>query len=221
VSPFPYIGVTGIVTDANAALMYQLTGRVRSGVDHDQANDLVPSGYRLMAGVLVSSKTLDGTPLPNRRYPTRREASQRLYDLADEDAHVWPVAHYNLGGDGRPLAQQLDDLVEALDPAGVQLNVVRPSLNELLTFRGLNPRTEIILQVNGRSLRDTSPHAVWAYVSTYTGLATHALVDLSGGTGRTIDLAWAGTVLGGWQTDWPAPGIAGGLGPDGYVTALG
>lgn len=194
-----YIGVTGVVHPVDAATVYDLRGET-------------PSGYVLMAGVLVSGKTLRGQAVTNRRYPVLREAAQRVRDLRDE--WIAPVVHYNLGDDERPLDTQILNVIEATDPEGVQFNVGRPDVEAVRRCWLGGSQMAWILQVNARSLLGITPEAVWAYVSKYAGMATHALVDLSQGTGQGLGLAWTTAVLAGWRPEWPRPGVAGGLGPD-------
>jgi hypothetical protein len=193
----PYVGITGIVTDE----------------DVDTIRALVPrcTGRRLMAGVLVSAKTLQGIPVSNRRYPRIRHANRLLEACAA--AGAWPVVHFNTR-EPTPLSEQLEILVSELPAArGIQLNVVRPDPAEAEEFFCRRPQVEFIAQVNRGAGLTKYPYVAAEYVARYALSAAHALLDLSGGTGATLDPRWVAQVLRLWPTRAVRPALAGGLGP--------
>lgn len=201
-TPTPYIGVTGIVTEQDARAVLDAWAAVR---------DRAP-GRRLMAGVLVSARTLRGEAVSSKRYPAIADAQRLLAMLAEGGA--WPVVHYNTRGN---LNDELGALMR-LAPAtrGVQLNVVQPAPAIPARLRALWPGVEVILQVNRSSIGDGSPASAHAYVAQYRSGVDHALLDLSGGTGRGIDREWATLALAvaaTWERLGITPGIAGGFGP--------
>lgn len=229
----PYVGITGFTSLDDVSIIPTLP---RPAFNH-----------RLMAGVLVSAKTLRGEAVGSKRYPAIGEVRGLL--LALKEAGAWPTVHFNT----RDLAHDLERLMFALggttgadgdadNPVtpfasqgalgGIQFNVVCPPCGELEWLRTVFPHVEIILQVNGSSLREferatkRSRHpveAVGAYVAQYAddGLCDHVLLDLSGGRGEFIDAAWCASVLDHYALPWFAQGlsvgIAGGLGPNADV----
>lgn len=203
----PYIGVTGVVTrDDVASISICATVLAASGQPH-----------QLMAGVLVSAKTLRGERAANRRYPTAHDAEVLCARLFD--AGAWPVVHFNTRTPA-PLDEQLDALCRAVPSLmGIQLNVARPDPEALARFRwgqrpGMGPGVELILQVGGASLEALTPEAVLDYVRRYRASVHYALLDLSGGRGLPADTALAAAVVAAWDCPEVALGIAGGLGPE-------
>lgn len=197
----PYLGVTGIVSTEDVCALNRCWSSVR-----DQTRRF------LMAGVLVSAKTLRGESTESRRYPKLGALSELLEGLAE---FAWPVVHYNTRATGEDLTRELFDLSRYLSSSvvcGLQLNVVRPADSAFRNTRHLfNKR---ILQVNTSSLGEGD---VREYAGQYAGAVDHALIDLSGGTGKPLDPDWLAETIGPWsfwQTCGIRPGLAGGLGPD-------
>ncbi len=208
----PYIGITGIVTSDDAE-----TAR--------ECVRLVPPTHRLMAGVLVSAKTLRGGTPTSRRYPRIGAVEGILAALAD--AGAWPVVHYNSRAEGEDLAVELRVLANLCESMrGVQLNIARPDAWAIDGFLRGHPNVEFILQVN----RGAYPNGVMpsadvaaAYVHNYRAVASYALLDLSGGLGTAVDVEFTAKILSRWREDWfVGAAVAGGLGPDasGVLTSL-
>lgn len=199
----PYIAITGICNQTDVAAVAS-------------ALQAVPVTRRLMAGVLVSAKTLAKYSVPNRRYPPIGQVPQLLVSL--DAAGAWPAVHFNTRS-LEPLDLQLDDLVTKCGAVrAIQLNVAHPIEAQLVRFRAKHPQIEIILQINGGSLDERTPAAVIEYVDQYVGIIDHALLDLSGGSGQPFDIEWVASVLQEWHPYFCmgdiAPGVAGGLGPN-------
>lgn len=208
----PYIGITGFVSQQEVEALGKI---VR------------PQGCRrLMAGVLASFKTMHGEPTTNRRYPKFSEVEPLLHSLSELD-NVWPVVHFNA-----PRRELLGDLLLELaekNPSmeGVQLNIVKPDIGAIERFKEAFPHIEVILQANKRSLlgkgeKSVRTEAPSEFLEDYRYVADHILLDLSGGTGKGLDIEWVSQVLAAfhsqWRTEWQVtPGIAGGLGPEAEV----
>jgi hypothetical protein len=199
----PYIGITGI-TDVEDV------GTVRECVA--VARSLVPT-HRVMAGVLVSRKTLIGEVVTNRRYPDINGVNGLLGACLDVGA--WPTVHYNTRSEKDQLLVELE-ILHGHCPAmqGLQLNVVTPYPATVREFCLSHPEIEVILQINGSSIKATglTPRS---YAMVYRG-PKHALLDASGGTGRVFSPDVADTLL---ETQYSLAelgvrmGLAGGLGP--------
>ncbi len=202
----PYIGITGIASLEDVETILACCKIVSAAA----------RTHRVMAGVLVSAKTLRGEPTTNRRYPTIDAAEGLL--LNSRYAYAWPVVHYNTRATGDAFREELRALTERCPSMrGLQLNVVSPDPDVVSRFASEHPRIEVILQVN-RSAFGTEPVPADAliYARDYPA-ASHALIDLSGGRGADIDTEFAARVVRAWHH--PARvGVAGGLGPNAGAT---
>ena len=211
-SLLPYVGVTGFARREDLPRI-------------EEAARAVPAGYRLMAGILWSGA---GENRPNLRYPRTLDLARELLVVA-ESAGAFPVVHFNTRAKGEDLRRELFELRTALPFRGVQLNLVAPDPAVVREFESSNPSLEIIVQVNGSSLRnDRSPLGVLRYLSGYEKrgpegyepVGGSVLLDLSGGTGREIDLEWIEETVQ-RLAESPVPrriGIAGGFGPESLPT---
>lgn len=200
----PYIGVTGIVTAEDVSALRDAWEPVKA-----------KTCRCLMAGVLVSSKTLHGVAVESRRYPSLEVAGDLLSDLAE---FAWPVVHYNTRSTGRDLLSEMVLLYDRLEwMRGLQLNVVTPDRDALRDVRRQCASVEVILQVNRPSLilTESSPRR-YATLYSHPLVVDHALLDLSGGTGREVSPEWISEQIGDmayWESLGIRPGLAGGLGP--------
>lgn len=170
---------------------------------------LPPFGYRWMAGVLVSAKTLAGEATTNARYPRFDDVPALLAELG-EDSRTWPVVHFNCR---EGLAGHLRTLAGLTAMRGLQLNVQNPDRDEVAAFKRDRPDVEFILQVNAAAADESgaiTADSVRRYVDRYDGVADFALVDASAGRGKAVDLAVAQQVA----AHRPGMAFAGGLGPD-------
>ena len=198
----PYIGITGIVTAGDLATVRE-------------CGALMPPSHRLMAGVLVSAKTLRGEATASRRYPAAAQVETILSSCAQYGA--WPVVHYNTRATGSVLALELA-LLARMFPSmrGLQLNVVRPDSDAVVHFAETRTSVEVVVQINRGAFGEPPvPVDAVRYAQQYDG-ARHALLDLSGGEGSAVDVSFAARVARGWRVFSVAPrlGVAGGFGPD-------
>ena len=194
----PYIGITGIVSAGDVHALRTLAWM-----------EPPPFGYRWMAGVLVSAKTLAGEATTNARYPRFDDVPAILADIA-LDTRTWPVVHFNCR---EGLAGHLRTLAGLSAMRGLQLNVQNPDRDEVAAFKRDRPDVEIILQVNAAAADESgglTQGSVRRYIDRYDGVADFALVDASGGRGKAVDLGMAQQVA----TYRRGMAFAGGFGPD-------
>lgn len=197
-----YIGVTGFIHRAQVAAVHR--GSVIG---------IRPKAPLLMVGVLASSKTLLGETL--KRSPKAENISSLFYQSED----LLRIVHYHSRERGEKL---LEELLFARECGGVhcdglQLNMALPSMEVLREYLEKFPDDSIILQANNETFEQAEDHPLRLanLVKPYfhEGLATHVLLDRSGGkglplkVGETMDyvdaLAQAGITDG--------VGVAGGL----------
>lgn len=164
----PYTGITGITS---------LEERI--GVSRFDA----PSGRLIMAGVLVSRKTLDGEPAGNpKRYPAITGVSNTLVDKPG----FLNMIHYNTD---RPetLKAQLQTLEYKIGGVcnGYQLNILWPNPRAL---ECIDPSKRIVLQIKEQSIITCNGDRmeVAARLQEYERV-TDVLFDLSGGSGKLIE----------------------------------
>lgn len=202
----PYICITGITSAEDVDTIGECCKIVAANV----------RTHRVMAGVLVSAKTLRGESMTNRRYPTIDRVESLL--LNSRYAYAWPVVHYNSRAVGYSLGDELRELAKRCPSMrGLQLNVVRPSPSVVNAFAFDHPHVEVVVQMNRAAFGDPPvPADAILYARDYPN-ALHALLDLSGGRGADIDTAFAARVARGWPHA-ARLGVAGGLGPDAEQT---
>lgn len=174
--PLPYIGVTGIMSERQAAATIEVwreTWRERGTRDEPT--------HALMLGVLMSEKTLHG--IENKyplRYPKREHVRGIINACVAEN--VIPAVHY--AGD-----KSLDNLSKLQELAGpcceaIQFNGVWPHPGRIPT----PPWPRIVMQARPE---DSASLAVMA--GSYRELVTDIVLDGSGGKGipmRPDELAW-------------------------------
>lgn len=178
----PYVGITGFTEKSQIlALIGQL----------DVLN--WPSTHQVMAGILVSDKSLKGQPLKplwQNKYP----APETVESLLVPDNRLLYLVHFN---SHRPdFADELWEVLElAPSTAGFQLNLCWPDPREIERYR-LRPHTTedvVVLQVGSRALQavDSRPDKLLSRLRDYQGLVEYLLLDPSGGLGRELDSAMA------------------------------
>ena len=203
--PRPYIGITGFMTGREVTMAAE---EIPTGATHD-----------LMAGILVSSKTLRGeqNKRPNR-YPTIENANR----IPLFHRRVFTVVHYNtkepdtLGEQLREIQRCFRSLIE-----GIQLNMAWPNPLELIPFCVKTPQYKIILQIGAWAFEkiDNSPQKLVERIKgRYSGLVDYVLLDMSGGEGIVMDRKnidrYLEALYGAGVHEQVRIGIAGGLDPE-------
>jgi hypothetical protein len=190
------IGVTGFMSLWE--LMFAQEVFYKLFERHQAAHQKENSEPRLMAGILVSSKTINGIA---NRYPGRYPRPEMLTDLFIEaNRHnTLSLAHYNTDTPEN-LVTECEKVMDLVGPAmhGFQLNVRWPEPELLKELRYCHPELHILLQVGGKALGefmlggwegesleyDTS--AFMAKVASYGGSINEILLDPSGGKGQPL-----------------------------------
>ena len=169
--PGPYIGVTGF-THQN---------------EIEEALQVVPySTYRLMVGVLMSSKTLRGE---QNKWPHRYPKKETVADIFVNSQKVLNLIHYSTDQPDY-LTAQLEEITQLAGPYldGFQLNISWPSMSSLRDFREVYPEKVLILQIGHRALAQIeSLEGFKERLQVYQPLISGVLIDESGGTGRLFD----------------------------------
>lgn len=217
---YPYVGITGVMPqDSVGSIVDLLPGRV----------DRCPEPYdrpccRLMSGILVSEKTLNGIP---NKWPHRYPDVSKIAGLIVEDLRVLNLVHYNTKN--TDLARQL---VEVHEKAGIperldgfQLNIAWPDPREILSFLQWADRhithgrdgQYLVLQIGSRAFEEVfnSPKVLEAYLRDYDGLIDYILLDPSGGLGQVSGAEFYRPYLEELYSEERrfGVGIAGGFGP--------
>lgn len=177
----PYIGITGFTS------LNQI-----NYLNHYKSND----NFDLMFGVLISQKTLNGQKPSNpNRYP------ELNCDLFRSD-YSWPkdilkFYHYNFRNQN--LFEELSLISSAYGGDGIQLNIVWPTLSELQKYKQKFSNQRLVLQISDSAFHqvDCNINNLIEKLKPYSNVGvTDFLFDLSGGTGKSID------VLGAWHMCW-------------------
>ena len=169
----PYVGITGITRPAQTYAI----DRMLEALDW-------PVSHQVMYGVLVSGWTLQGmVPTNTRQYPPADEVGS----LLSRHPQSLNLIHYNDGRRPYALDMQLASL-KRLAPGfdGVQLNFAWPNPIELR--RAEASGGAIILQVGSKALREAGRDMTAQWLRAYGGAVDYVLVDLSGGTGKSLDV---------------------------------
>lgn len=191
----PYIGVTGFTA--------------RSEIEAALAALPAETSYRLMAGVLVSSKTLAGER--NRwahRYPPVSSIS-RIFSPNERSLNL---IHYST--DSRDtLTDQIATLIELGGPNldGFQFNISWPLPAAIEPTAG----RRVVLQLGRTALEqmDCNPLRTALRLEDYRSIITDVLIDKSGGRGESVCLHDALEYVQAIRDrhPWLGVGVAGGL----------
>lgn len=187
----PYLGITGFTSSNEVAAALQA----------------LPSGRRrLMVGILVSDRTLEG--LAEEMQPRRHPRIEDLPALFFEDPRAFNTVHFHTRTP-EILAEQVLRLAERAGPGlqGVQINLDHAPADGLRAIRAARPDLRIILPLRG---------PVGRFLEESAGLADVVLYDFSAGRGVPFDPAEARAALEEIEAGMPgvALAVAGGLGPD-------
>lgn len=170
----PYIGVTGFM----------------SAEEVNEVLKAVPLGTKrkLMVGVLVSSKTMQGIP---NKWPNR-------YPSVDEIAGIFPdhplalnLVHFNTKDPSLLLAQMLEvTKLGGRNFHGFQLNIKWPNPRTLREYREEHPDKVIVLQCGHSALEEVecNPKKLSLVVAdNYEHICDYLLIDPSGGLGKPLN----------------------------------
>jgi hypothetical protein len=172
----PYVGITGFTSkdDVLACL------------------DCVPgASYRkLMVGVLLSYKTIDGG---ENKYAVRYPHYRDISNIFVNHEKALNFIHYNT----KTQIGLSDELLRVAEIGGenchgFQLNITWPSIDELKKVKQCLPNHKFVIQVSGAALRhfdifgkDAAPELLRQKVSEYenSSVIDYMLLDPSGGRG--------------------------------------
>lgn len=197
VKKVPYIGVTGFMTPEEVCLSLKAMPKM--------------GARKLMVGVLMSSKTLRGE---GNRWPNRYPKREVVPTLFLKDPKALNLIHYNT--DNRE--KLYDDLMQMTELAGpnldgFQLNIPFPPVEALDKYLTSHRKMTIVLQVGSEMLK-LKPKDLRNHIfPEYKWLATHLLIDASGGFGTPLDAGLGREYLDELDNLGMCLGIAGGLGP--------
>ncbi len=160
-----------------------------------------PATRRLMVGILVSSKSMQGEAL-KPEWAAQYPEPTAIAGLIVPDRRAIYLAHYNTKS--LELADELCRVLElAPELDGFQLNVSWPHPGQLEKFRKLYPDKLMVVQLGSKALAavgcsEDEPRNVSGIrnrLAIYVGLVDHLLLDRSGGLGHAFDpLAAAETI---------------------------
>jgi hypothetical protein len=178
---------------------------------------------RLMAGILVSSKTINNIP---NKFPGRYPRPEQLTELflAANANNTLNLCHYNTDTP-QNLVAECEQVMETVGPAlhGFQLNVCWPDPAVIRELKRRHPKLHILLQIGGRALdqfqytREATflgynTEGFLAQVREYGDSINEVLLDPSGGFGQLLQ---AGRLLplveALMQIEGLGIGVAGGL----------
>ncbi len=200
----PYIGVTGFMSREEVSQALTAVSR--------------ETAYRLMVGVLMSSKTLAGQ---TNKWPGRYPKKESVADIFIDDPRALNLIHYNTDTP-EMLASEVGQIVELAGPHldGFQFNVKWPDHPlQLKAVREMFPDLYLLLQIGGRAMEEILSFGRYpmellkTMVGWYLPHIDAILIDPRGGKGELLNTAkgaeWlrAARELSGIEV-----GISGGLG---------
>jgi len=190
------IGVTGFMSVDELRVVQdqfiQLFG------EHKEAHKEKNSEPRLMAGILVSSKTINGL---TNRYPGRYPKPENMRSLFKEANHynTLNLAHYNTDNPISLIAE-CEHVMEVAGSSlhGFQLNICWPNPSLIKELRRRYSELFILLQVGANALSDFAIGSERAFsrydvggfmtkVSQYEGCLDGVLLDPSAGKGQLLE----------------------------------
>lgn len=171
-----YIGVTGFIHKAQVTVVHR--GSVIG---------IRPKAPLLMVGALASSKTLLGET--RKRSPKVEKISSLFY----QSEGLLNMIHYHSRERGEKLLEELLFVREygGVYCDGLQLNMALPPMEVLQEYLEKFPDDSLILQANNGTFEQAEDHPLKLanLVKPYfrEGLATHVLLDRSGGKGLPLN----------------------------------
>ena len=151
------------------------------------SRSLLPDMSRkLMVGVLVSNKTLNGG---TNKYPNRYPKMDRIGQIFVNDSCFINMVHYYTD-DQTSLCAQLEKVMSYIGEFcnGIQLNMSWPNPNDLKRFKKNFPHKKIVLQINRMMLQEIPSRLVTRCLADYENLIDYVLLDASGGRGKELEI---------------------------------
>jgi hypothetical protein len=193
----PYVGITGFTAKEQVEAVLSVFPQLEGGTIGDW--ERLP--VWMMAGILVSSKTMRGAA---NRFPERYPEIGQVPSLLVYEPRVLNLIHFNSREDD--LASELKFLYEKVgNPqalGGVQLNIPWPEPESVKEFWRWATETRwelgyydgsaepyIVLQIGSTAfdMTDNDPVTLASWVQDYSGFVDYVLLDPSGGEGRSFD----------------------------------
>ena len=203
-----YIGVTGFTHIAQVERALEI------------ADEHFPSNRKLMVGVLISGKSLNGIPT---KYPRQYLPVATLPVLFTSHPRAYNIVHFNT--DSTDILSEFMRIEGAMDDVpmhGIQLNLSFPE-NHVIALQKRHyqhPSYDFILQTNdlGASLKKEDievPDDFAKWLGLWSGVCSHTLFDLSCGRGVSFDPKSVLPYLRATHAVLPSVshGVAGGLKP--------
>lgn len=205
-TPAPYIGICDFPNSKKVKVMSEI-----------MAEKSLPMSRRLlMAGVMISRKTMNGIPSKwTDVWPDKNDLRNIFY----RHHRTLNCLHY-ADFEGKDV---LTNLVRASTFGGpnldaLQLDMIWPDIDALWDFRDLRSDLKIILQVNERamSMQGDDPEKVALLIEQYSPAINYVLLDKSMGRGKGLDAQALLPYCRAIRQCTPELGlaVAGGLGPD-------
>ncbi len=204
--PRPYIGICDFET-SEQIMHFSKMMSARSSLLSDRL---------MMAGVMISRKTLNGIP---SKWAAVWPPKEKLCDIFARHHRALNCLHY-ADFDGKDV---LVNLILACTFGGpnldaLQIDMIWPDREALWDFRDIRSDLKIVLQVNSRAmaLQDDDPEKVALLIEQYSPAINYVLLDKSMGRGRGMDAGALLPYCRAIRTCTPEIGlaVAGGLGPD-------
>lgn len=162
---FPYIGITGFTNEKQVKRLL----------------NLIPENYhhKLMIGVLISDRTMQGISIRNRY--ANKDFIPAIF-LNDE--RVLNLLHFNTHNPSNLFC----DLMKLVSIGGVnlhgfQLNMEWPKPNEILKFKTAYPDKKIVLEMEAPDFEAFSPKQMAEKLLEYNDLGDYVILDMSAGAG--------------------------------------
>ncbi len=184
-----YIGITGFMSRSELTAVLDALPDNFGMIDGEQIR-------RLMVGMLVSGKTIQGIP---NKWPNRYPAPEALSSIFVRDPRVLNLVHYNTKAETPGII--IDELSRIKDACGkyfqgFQLNMVWPKaslIHDWLFNHSSHSNAVIVLQCGSRAMANLkhSPEELAEKLKEYEGVIDYVLLDPSGGIGIPFDAAFA------------------------------
>lgn len=204
--PEPYIGATGFANPRQVHAVLAKVAQVRQ---------------RIMIGVLISSKTLNGIP---NKYPGISPVMPAVASIFPPGIRTLNLFHYSTD-DTSTLGLELQRAREFGGEYchGVQLNIPWPSTRTVEAYQRRYDNDIIVLQLGKEAMReaDNEPTRIAESLRAYEGLISYVLIDASGGFAVPLVLDRTRHLLEALhKLDWLHIGMAGGLCADAIETIV-